>query len=207
MSKLKSIKDRILKMRAKMPAEHALLVGISGIDASGKGHITRQLADLLTPSYNVAVICIDGWLNLPSIRFSDSDPGGHFYRHALRLDEMFNRLVLPLKRDRRIDLNYDHTDETASAYRHGHILFKDVDVILLEGIFLFQPVFLSYFDLAVWVECSFDTALERALLRLQEGLSRDETIKAYETIYFPAQQVHFDLDRPQNSADIILHNE
>jgi uridine kinase len=204
---LSDIRGHIIDLREQMPAEHALLAGISGIDASGKGHITYRLAELLSPSLSVAVICVDGWLNLPHVRFSNNDPGGHFYRHALRLDEMFDRLVLPLKRKRRIDLNYDHTDETASEYRRERISSDDVDIILLEGIFLFQPRFLRYFDLKVWVECSFETALERAVSRSQEGLSRDETISAYETIYFPAQRVHFKIDLPQTQAEILLHNE
>ena len=189
-----------------MPAEQALLAGISGIDASGKGYVTGQLAELLRPALNVAVINVDGWLNLPHIRFSENDPGRHFYHHALRLGEMFDRLVLPLKRDRRIDLTYDHTDETADASRPELIVLNDIDIILLEGIFLFQPHYLSYFDVTVWIECSFETALERAISRSQERLSPEETIKAYETIYFPAQRVHIENDRPQTNAEITLSN-
>src|SRR5205814_1892729 len=117
MEKLKDVSDFIREKRRNIPAEQALLVGISGIDASGKGYMTRQLAELLTPVLNTAVVNVDGWLNLPNIRFSENDPGRHFYHHALRLGDMFDRLVLPLKRDRRIDLAYDHTDETADVTR------------------------------------------------------------------------------------------
>jgi len=190
-----------------MPAEQALLAGISGIDASGKGYITQLLADQLSPRLNVATLNADAWLNLPNVRFSDNDPGRHFYHHALRLDEMFNLLVLPLKRDRRIDLTYDHTDETATEYRPEHISFKEIDVILLEGIFLFQPRFLPYFDLTVWIECSFETALERAISRSQEGLGQKETLKAYENVFFPAQHFHSEGDDPKSSAGLIIVND
>jgi len=203
---LKDLPAIIREKRRNMPAEQALLAGISGIDASGKGYVTGQLAELLRPALNVAVINVDGWLNLPHIRFSANDPGRHFYHHALRLGEMFDRLVLPLKRDRRIDLTYDHTDETAIAPRPERIVLRNIDVILLEGIFLFQPHYLPYFDMTVWIECSFETALERAISRSQEGLSTEETIKAYETIYFPAQRVHIETDRPQTNAEITLSN-
>jgi uridine kinase len=206
MRQLQIISDRIFAMRNQMPAEHALLAGISGIDASGKGYITHQLAELLRPSLNVAVICVDGWLNMPLVRFSDNDPGRHFYQNALRLDEMFDRLVLPLKRDRWIDLTYDHTDETASEHRRARVSLKDVDVILLEGIFLLQPRYIKDYDLTVWVESSFETALHRAIDRSQEGLGREETINAYETIYFPAQRVHLQTDQPDKEADLIVQN-
>jgi uridine kinase len=206
MKNLKEVSNIIREKCRNVPAGQALLAGISGIDASGKGYVTRQLAELLRPAFNVAVINIDGWLNLPHIRFCDDDPGRHFYQHALRLDQMFDRLVLPLKRDRRIDLTYDHTAETEDVSRPERILLKDIHVILLEGIFLFQPAYLPYFEMTVWIECSFETALERAISRSQEGLSPKDTIMAYETIYFPAQRVHIETDRPQYNAEITLSN-
>jgi len=206
MKNLKEVSNIIRERRRKMPDGQALLAGISGIDGSGKGYLTRELADLLMSTLNVAVLGVDGWLNLPHIRFSANDPGRHFYHHALRLDEMFDRLVLPLKRDRRIELTYDHTDETADASRPERIVLKDIDVILLEGIFLFQPRYLPYFEVTVWIQCSFETALERAISRSQEGLSPGDTIKSYETIYFPAQRVHLETDLPQANAELILSN-
>jgi uridine kinase len=72
---------------------------------------------------------------------------------------------------------------------------------------LFQPAFRSHYDLAVWVECSFETALERAIVRGQEGLPPDETVRAFESIYFPAERFHFERDDPKASADMILVND
>lgn len=58
-----------------------------------------------------------------------------------------------------------------------------------------------------WIECSFETALIRAVARSQKNLSPEETATAYETIYFPAQKIHFAKDKPQESADIVFYNE
>ncbi|MGH7629919.1 MAG: hypothetical protein ACREOF_11180 [Gemmatimonadales bacterium] len=80
-------------------------------------------------------------------------------------------------------------------------------MVLLEGIFLFKRGLRAHYDLAVWLDCSLETALERALARGQEGLPPDETIRVYETIYFPAQQVHFERDDPRGSADLVLPND
>ncbi|SRR6266567_2299176 len=65
----------------------------------------------------------------------------------------------------------------------------------------------NLFDLTIWVDCSFPTALARALARAQEGLSPAETIRAYETIYFPAQKIHFARDNPRETADLIIDND
>ena len=61
-------------------------------------------------------------------------------------------------------------EETATAYKRHTYHFQDVDVILLEGIFLLKREFQQSYDLSVWIDCTFETALERALQRAQEGL-------------------------------------
>jgi len=80
------------------------------------------------------------------------------------------------------------------------------DAIVLECIFLFKRAYRHHFDLAIWIDCSFETALERAIARGQESLPASETVRAYETIYFPAQRIHFRNDRPRETADLIIDN-
>lgn len=80
-------------------------------------------------------------------------------------------------------------------------------MVLAEGIFLFKRQHRELFDLAIWIDCSFPTALARALKRAQEGLSSAETIRAYETIYFPAQKIHSTRDSPRETADLVVSND
>ena len=167
--------------------------------------MTQRIAESLGD--NVAVIAADGWLNLPHVRFRDENPAAHFYHHAFRFDEMFAQLILPLRQNREIDLETDYTDETAPSYRRHRYQFRGIDVILLEGIFLLKRELRAHFDLTCWIECSFETALARAVRRCQEGLPPLETIRAFTTIYFPAQRIHFVRDAPQASAEFIVPNE
>lgn len=200
--------DRVVYQRTLLSVAKALLIAISGIDGSGKGYITSKMAELLTQqNLNIATINIDGWLNLPDQRFSTTQPDKQFYHHAIRFDALFSQLVLPLRDRRSIHLKADYAEETASEYRKHIYQFEDVDVILLEGIYLLKRPFQSYFDLSFWVECSFETALKRAIARSQEGLSPAETVAAYQTIYFPAQRIHFEQDQPQQAATAIIHND
>lgn len=208
MKEMDAVIDRILRRRTELPAGHSLLVGISGIDASGKGFVTQQVAARLAlSSIAAAVINADGWLNLPHRRFDPSRPAAHFYDHAIRFDELFRRLLLPLREHRSIRLTAEFAAEAAREYRQHLYEFRNIDVILVEGIFLFKREHRSRLDLAVWVDCTFSTALERALSRKQEGLPPAETIKAYNNIYFPAQRIHADRDQPRESADLIINND
>jgi uridine kinase len=162
---------QVARRHTALAGERALLVGLSGIDGCGKGFVAARLRDRLEVSgLRVALLNVDGWLNLPSVRFSSADPGGHFYRHALRLDEMFAQPVLPLRDHRALRLVADYAEETATAYRSHLYAFHDVEVVLLEGIFIYKRAHRPHFDLAFWVDCTFETALERALRRAQEGL-------------------------------------
>ena len=197
----------LIQKRAEIPIERAMLVGISGIDGSGKGYIARQLNEALGIELRVATINVDGWLNLPPTRFGGTDPSRHFYEHALRLEEMFDRLVIPLVKERGVTVTADFVEETADVFRLHEYSYDNIDVVLLEGIFIFKTIFQKHFDLRIWLTCNFETALKRAVLRSQEGLSPETTQNAYENIYFPAQRIHFELDDPETSADILIAND
>ncbi len=191
-----------------MPVSRSVLIGITGIDGCGKGYITGKVASGLNQNgMKVANINVDGWLKLPNKRFSQANPAEHFYEHAIRFDEMFHQLILPLKESRKHSIVADFAEETATEYRKHTYRFEDVDIILLEGIYLLKRSYRSYYDLTLWVDCTFETALERALGRGQEHLPPDETVRAYNTIYFPAQRIHFDRDDPRSAADLIVIND
>src|SRR5205085_12579908 len=83
---------------------------------------------------------------------------------------------------------------------------QNIDVIILEGIFLFKKELREKYDLAFWIECPFETALQRAVLRNQEGLSENEVIRDYRDINFPAQMIYLAKDQPQFYADGIVNN-
>ena len=200
--------DAIARKRAVVAPDRAVLVGISGIDASGKGFITQNLAEgLRKGGWNVAALSADDWLNLPDVCINRDNYAEHFYEHAIRLDEMFEQLIIPLKENRGICLTADCADAKATRYRTQRYDYHEIDIMLLEGIFLFKPAYQDHFDLAVWIDCSFEAALERAIKRGQEGLSPTETIKAFETIYFPAQRIHLGRDNPREATDYIVVND
>jgi uridine kinase len=203
-----AVADRILEGRGRVADGESMLVAVSGIDASGKGYLTKLFVEeLQSRGVHAVGINVDGWLNLPEKRFDRDHPAEQFYRHAIRFEEMFEKLILPLKRERSIVLDADLAEETATEYHRHRYEFRDVDVIVLEGAYLLKRAYRGYYDLAFWVECSFETALERALQRGQEGLPPDDTVRAYETIYFPAERIHFARDDPRGSADVVIVND
>jgi uridine kinase len=198
----------IARKRGAVAPDRAVLVGISGIDASGKGYLAAKIADRLQmEGLKLALISADDWLNLPDVCINRDNYAEHFYKHAIRFDEMFERLIVPLRQNREISFTADCADAKATTYRKHRYEFDDIDIVLLEGIFLFKPAYRHHFDLSLWIDCSFECALKRALERGQEDLPPAETIKAFKTIYFPAQLIHLARDNPREAADYIFTND
>jgi uridine kinase len=194
--------------RRRVWSGRALVVGVSGIDASGKGHVTRLLADRLgAGGWNVATVTADWWLNAPDVRFGAADPAGTFLRCALRLDELFDDVVRPLRSARSVTVDFLRGEETSPTLTRDRLVLADVDILVVEGIFLFQRRHRDVFDLRIWIESTFETALLRAVNRRQEALDPEETVAAYEAVYFPAQRVHLSSDRPRAAAHLIVVND
>ena len=205
MSIIDPIVSEVLARRATLPPTQALLVGLSGIDGSGKGYVVRELVTALSSrGLKSEAINADGWLNLPDIRYDAVRPAENFYENALRLDALFSQLALPLRNNRRVEVCMEWVDETATTTRPFTYRFDDLDVVVLEGIYLIKRAYRPLLDLAVWIDCSWETALERALARGQEGLPPAETVRGYRTIFFPAQELHFERDDPRGTADLIV---
>ena len=208
MSDLQTVVSQILDARRSVPAQRSVLAAITGIDGCGKGYVTARIVKALqAKGIRAAGINIDGWLNLPHTRFTAPNPAEHFYLHALRFEELFVQLILPLRDQRSLRIEADFAEETATEYRRHLYEFVDIDVIALEGIYLLKRTFLAYYDLSIWIECSFETALERAIARAQEGLPPEDTVRAYRAIYFPAQEIHFQRDNPKAAAMVIVNND
>src|SRR6266568_5280597 len=85
--------------------------------------------------------------------------------------------------------------------------YAEVDVVLLEGIFLLRRELLRSYDRTIWIDCTFRTALERALERNQEHLPPEQIEHDYRTIYVPAQHHHASRDAPRERAGIVVLND
>jgi uridine kinase len=141
-SSLDSAIETIVDTRRRVSADRCALVSISGIDASGKGYLTAKMAAALqTLGFRVANINIDGWLNLPHVRFDNSNPAEHFYFRAIRFEEMFRELIFPLRDRGSLTIEMDYAEETSTEYRKHLCVYVDIDIILLEGIFLLKRAF------------------------------------------------------------------
>jgi uridine kinase len=196
-----------LASRARARSGGSLIVALSGIDGSGKSYTANLLHRALERrGIRTALVRADDWLSPPRQRFGSARTGRHFFENAMRFDAMFGQVVRPLRRDRRIDVTLT-LGGPSGFLRRQRYRFSDVDIVLLEGIFLLRRELLPNYDRTIWIDCTFRTALERALRRDQEGLSPEQLDHDYRTIYFPAQHLHATRDAPRERAGLVLLND
>jgi len=140
-----------LASRARARSGGSLLVALSGIDASGKGY-TATLLDRALERHGIhtALIHADDWLSPPRQRFGSPRSARHFFENAFRFDAMFSQVVRPLRRDRRLDVTLTLGGESGFLRRRSY-RFSDVDVVLLEGIFLLRRELLPTYDRTIYV--------------------------------------------------------
>jgi uridine kinase len=185
----------------------AFTVAISGIDASGKGYSAKLLQqELEKKGFKVANINIDPWQNPLPIRLQEVNAAENFYNNVFRWKDVFSELLIPLKKSKSIYLPVSLIRSDADEYYEHIYDYREIDILLIDAILLFQERFISFYHYKIWIECSFETGLKRAVTRNVENLDEARLIHDYNTYYYPAQKFHFRIDNPVAYADIIYDN-
>lgn len=199
---------KLLEAFALHNKKTAFTVAISGIDAAGKGHISKLLQDELeTKGLNVANINIDPWQNPIPIRLQKENAAENFYSNVFRWKDVFEQLLEPLKTNRGISLQTKLIRTDVDEYFDHTYKYKNIDFLLIDAILLFQQRFIPFYDYKIWVDCTFETGLKRAVERNVEKLEEEQLVHDYHKYYYAAQYYHFEKDGPRQSADIIYNND
>jgi uridine kinase len=74
--------------------------------------------------------------------------------------------------------------------------------LVADGVFLQRPELDDLWHLRIWVEISFEDALERAMIR--DVNLFDDVRERYERRYFPGQRLYLAEVDPRSSADIVV---
>lgn len=207
MDSVHDLTDKLVERYRPNTSSSAFTAAISGIDASGKGYIAKLLQqELENRGFKVANINIDPWQNPMAVRLKKENAAENFYESGFRWNEFFGELIFPLQKCRSIYLETKGIQTDADIYYPLLYNYRNIDILLLEGIFLFKRKYLSYYDYKIWVDCTFETGLKRALQRNVEKLGEEGLIHDYKTYYYPAQRLHFKKDNPCQTAEFNFDN-
>ena len=201
------MKSAIKDLHNNKDSTKAQVMAISGIEGSGKRELTEKIAAALKlEGLNVAVIHTDDWEACKSIRFNIMNSPEEYYLNAYRFDEMFENLILPLKLFGSIKTSVNLDD--SESPRTVEYDFKDIDIILIEGVYLIQQAFLDLYDYTCWVKSNFEKAFKKLSESANVEESQEALVNLFEMLIKPAGQYHLYADDPiGNSKSIYLEQE
>lgn len=129
------------------------------------------------------------------------------YENIFRWNDFFEQLVFPLQKNKCIYLETKGIRSDEDVYYPLVYNFKNVEILLIEGILIFKEKYFPNYDYKVWIDCSFETGLQRAISRNVENIPEEQLIHDYDVFYYAAQRLHFERDDPKQAADFIYFNE
>ncbi|HEX6847905.1 MAG TPA: hypothetical protein VF144_13055 [Chitinophagaceae bacterium] len=112
-----------------------------------------------------------------------------------------------MKNNRSIHLDTQLVSSDADVYYDHTYHYENIDFLLTDAILIFQKKYIPFFQYKIWIDCSFQTGLQRAIRRNVEKLDEKTLIHDYNTYYYPAQNYHLKKDNPISSSDIIYCND
>jgi uridine kinase len=189
---------------------HPLRVAIDGIDAAGKTTFSAELADELR-LLNRPIIraSIDNFHHPRYLRYqrgSDSPEG--YYEDTFDYESVVNALLKPLGDGGNCCYKTAVFDyRTDLPVKRPYKVADPNAILLVDGVFLMRPELMVYWEYTIWIDVSFETAMNRALQRDIELFGDAETLQQrYETRYFAGQRLYFDACNPKKHANLIIEN-
>ncbi len=185
-----------------------LVVGVTGIDASGKSSMTTMLEQELTKlGRAVQVIRLDDFHRPRIDRYREgiSEPE-KYYEQSFDLERLSKEVLHPIRDEGELEMNLvclDVVEDTWSVDRHYSV--NEDSIVLLDGVFLFRPELSHYVDLMIFLRVDEGVAIDRGLARDSSALSED-ILRRYQTKYLPAQRTYLAAYPSERNADIIIDN-
>ena len=204
---LQAIANRLAAI--KLP--HPLRVGIDGVSASGKTVLADELAVVLQKmNRKVIRTGIDGFHNPPEIRHRRGSMSVEGYVEDSFDYAAARKCVLnPLGPEGSLSYQpeiYDHAKETGKP--PNSISASSDAILLFEGVMLFRQEIANAFDYKIFVNTSFEVALERAKARdLNHFGSMQTLMDKYTRRFIPGQKRYLTECRPETQANVIFRND
>lgn len=192
---------------ARKAKDQPIVVGLSGVDTSGKTHFTSDLTHFLRYSgFEVQEIRLDDFHNPRNIRYAGDDEVENYLSRSFDLGTLTSKVLAPIRLgmlDISLTMLNLHTD-TYSVTRRYHI--DENTIVLLEGVFLFRQELQPYIDFKIFLHVPFDEVWERVRKR-DVPLYGEGILEKYSSKYIPAQEQYLSEYPPEEVADLIINNQ
>lgn len=183
------------------------VVGINGVDTSGKTLFSEGYAKYLRSiGKDAALIHIDDFHNPLAIRRNGATENDAYYDNAFNYAQLISEVLLPLKETGAVRTEVLCLDLDTDTYsRNVRFDIAPETVVIIEGVLLFRPPLLGFFDLKVFLDITFDEVLRRARERDVPKYG-EMFFQKYEKRYIPVQKRYLNEFKPKQNCDVLVDN-
>ena len=201
----------IKQILGRKKEDQPLIIGVNGIDGSGKTFLSNILSKKLEYyGFSICILSVDNFHYPKKYRYKNSPSNAiSYYKNSINFNALIKGSLLPISSARKypikcqiksLNLEFDQEDiQFQTIYENT--------IVLVEGVFLFQPEILPFLEFKIFVDAHFDTILERVIIRDKKTLGSEENIrKKYLQKYIPGQKLYLKEVAPQKLADVVIDN-
>ncbi|MDR1711020.1 MAG: uridine kinase [Propionibacteriaceae bacterium] len=199
-------------LRAQIrPRAGRTLVGIDGVDGSGKTSFADELADLLRESgLTVIRISLDNYLNAQEVRYAQGRRSAKgYFEDTYDKERFLNDVLEPLRSDGSgcyRTAAYDFGSET--PVKSPMQVAPDDAAVIVDGMFLHRPEYWrsasdKVWNISVWLDVPFAESYRRMAER--DGINPDPRDPS-NSRYYQGQLLYIAKCEPEKKADIVVDN-
>lgn len=173
------------------------IIAISGFGGSGKSTLAKSLAKEL----NLPAVSIDSFWN------NNDNSSNYSNWEVIDFERFIEEVLIPFQSGQK-EIEYGHFDWVANKVGSKNKLVNNGKIIV-EGIGLFRPELLKYFDYKIWVNTNLETSLARGKKRDQEYRGNREDRdwdNTWDTLWKKNDQEFYDKYKPNEVADFVFEN-
>jgi phosphoglycolate phosphatase len=183
------------------------IIGVNGIDTSGKTRFTETFARYLNHTgYKTAVIHMDDYHNPLELRRRGENDIDAYYLNAFNYSQLTGEVLEPLKEHGSV--NKDVVCLNLDTDNYENVVHAQIDsdtIVLIEGVLLFRLPMLDYLEGKIFLDISFDEMLKRARERDVPKYG-EAFMKKYEDKYIPIQKRYLKEYKPHLICDVLIDN-
>lgn len=184
-------------------------VAINGIEGTGKTVFCEKLTKHLNNNgYKAIQVTIDGYHNTKQIRYQQGkDSAKGYYEDAYNETAFVDFVLKASQEETPFYVEQIHNLETDEIIKPVKTTLTNQYILLTDGAYLFKPNYVAHWDLKIYLQTDFTTALTRGIKRdvvLLGGLKAAK--EKYDNRYHKASKIYIAENKPISIADIIIDN-
>src|SRR5215467_1031639 len=203
-----SLFEKILLRVKERPIGAPFVIGINGIDASGKTMFSRDLSSfLIGHGYFVQLVHVDDFHNPKKVRYQGDNEAENYLFRSIDFERLAGNLLDNIVEKQELDIELTLLDLNTDQYTlsRRYVVNRD-SIVIVEGVFLFKKDLLDYFDFKVFLDISFSESVRRGIAR-NERIPAGDVEDRYSEKYLVGQKLYFRLHDPKGAADMTINNE